>query len=204
MEKQVDQPNQVNEAAVSYSKRKYTIEEYLEMEMYSEIKHEYFQGEVFAMAGAGLPHNIITSNLMASLGIQLKRKSCRPFGSDLRIHIPQNTLFTYPDISIVCGEIITLNDDNFNVLNPTILIEALSPSTKDYDRGTKFNLYRDIPSLKEYILIDSTSIKIEAYYINEGGHWELQEYKSPEELLSIRAIELSLPLTEIYEDTGLL
>ncbi|WP_350340201.1 Uma2 family endonuclease [Paraflavitalea speifideaquila] len=127
-----------------------------------------------------------------------------PFNSDQRIHIPQNTLFTYPDISIVCGEIITLNDDKYNVLNPSIIIEILSPTTKSYDRGNKFNLYRDIPSLKEYILIDSESVKIESWYINQTSHWELQEYQQPVEHLPIKTIELSIPLVDIYESTGLL
>lgn len=196
--------NEVKEPAVDYSKRKYTIEEYLEMERYSDIKHEYFQGEVFAMSGARLPHNIIFSNLFRDIAVFLKGKSCRPFNGDLRIHIPQNTLFTYPDISIVCGDIITLNDDKYNVINPTVIIEVLSPSTKNYDRGNKFSLYRDIPSLKEYILVDSESVKIESWYINQSNHWELQEYQHPDEALQIKAINLSLPLADIYEGTTLL
>lgn len=86
---------------------------------------------------------------------KLKGKSCQPFGSDQRIHIEKNTLFTYPDISVICGELKTLNNDEWNILNLTVLSEILSPSTKNYDRGEKFKLYRDIPTLKEYILIDS-------------------------------------------------
>lgn len=196
--------NEVKEPAVSYSKRKYTIEEYLEMEMQADTKHEYFQGELLAMAGTGVQHNIITSNLFRDIAGFLRGKSCRPFNSDLRIHIPANTLFTYPDISIICGETITLDNDQYNVLNPAVIIEVLSPATRNYDRGTKFTLYRDIPSLKEYILVDSESIKIEAYYINQQQHWELQEYSSRENQLLIQTIHLSLPLTAIYEDTGLL
>src|SRR5579875_3079165 len=110
------------------------------------------------MSAAKLPHVTISKNVLIGLGLKLKGKSCQPYGNDLCIHIPSNTLFTYPDISIFCEEVKTLNDDEFNALNPSVLIEVLSPSTKSYDRGEKFKLYRDIPTLKEYILIDSSSI----------------------------------------------
>src|SRR6185295_12969706 len=97
---------------------------------------------------------------------RLKGNACKPYGSDLRIHIPGNTLFTYPDISIICGSIIPSDPDEDSSINPTVIIEILSPSTKDYDRGGKFLLYRDIPTLKEYILIDTESVLIEAHRIN--------------------------------------
>ncbi len=135
---------EIKEPAVDYSKKKYTIEEYLEMESTATEKHEYYQGEIFAMSGPKVSHNIIAGNTFGSLMYKLKGKSCRPFNSDQRIHIEKNTLFTYPHISIICGDIITLNNDDWNILNPTVIIEVLSPSTKNYDRGEKFRLYRDI------------------------------------------------------------
>ncbi len=167
-------------------------------------KSEYYQGEIFAMSGALLPHNVIAVNTLVSLHLKLKGKGCRPFNSDMRVHIEENTLFTYPDISIVCGKPQTLNNDNFNLLNPTVIVEVLSKSTKSYDRGDKFNLYRDIPTLKEYILIDSEAIGIESWGINRNGRWELKEYKSMEEILLINALNLSIPLAEIYEGTNLI
>jgi len=189
----------VNEPAVDYNKRKYTIEEYLEMENAATEKHEYYQGEIFAMSGAKVPHNAITTNLLASLWNKLKGQACKPSGSDQRIHIEKNSLFTYPDISVVCGPIITLNDDQYNVLNPTVIIEVLSPSTKTYDRGDKFKLYRDIPTLKEYILVDSESYSIEDFYVNEQGNWELNECRRIEETLVFNSIDVSLALAEIYD-----
>src|SRR3712207_2746804 len=99
---------EVREPAVAYGKKLFTIEEYLEMEEASQEKHEYYKGEIFAMSGAKLTHNTITYGLLATLLNKLKGKSCRPFGSDMRIHIEKNTLFTYPDISIICGEVKTL------------------------------------------------------------------------------------------------
>lgn len=190
---------EVKEPAPAYDKKRYSIEEYLEMEQDSDIKHEYYRGEIFAMAGAKVVHNRIVSNALIGLGIKLKSSSCNPFNSDQRIHIPENTLFTYPDISIICGDINTLNNDGWNVLNPTVLIELLSPSTKNYDKGEKFTLYRQISSLKEYILIDSENIFIEAFRINERNHWELEEYKNIQEVLSIKAINVSISINEIYE-----
>jgi Uma2 family endonuclease len=194
---------EVREPEVAYGKKKLTIEEYLEYENASQEKHEYYQGEIFAMSGPKVPHNIIAVNILGILKQQLKGKSCRPFNSDQRIHIPENTLFTYPDISIVCGEIITRDNDDWNILNPSVIIEVLSKSTKNYDRGEKFKLYRNIIALKEYILVDSESIHIEAFRINDGGHWELEEYKNPEETLLVKTVQLAIPLEEIYEGTEL-
>jgi Uma2 family endonuclease len=194
---------EVKEPAVAYGKNKYTIAEYLEMEEAATEKHEYYQGEIFVMSGPKVSHNIIAGNTFGSLMYKLRGTSCRPFNSDQRIHIEKNTLFTYPDISIICGDIITLNNDDWNVLNPTVIIEVLSLSTKNYDRGDKFRLYRDIATLKEYILIDSTSINIEAFYINEHGNWELKEYKSIDKTLYLQSIQMSLELKEIYAGSSI-
>ncbi len=190
---------EVREPAVAYGKQKFTIEEYLEMENAAIEKHEYYKGEIFAMSGAKVPHNAITGNLFALLHSKLRGKKCKPYNSDQRVHIEANTLFTYPDISIICGEVITLNNDDYNVLNPTVIIEILSPSTKNYDRGEKFKLYRDIPTLKEYILVDSESVHIEVFRLNENNHWELEEYNHPEEQLYIKVINENILIAEIYE-----
>ena len=194
---------EVKEPAIAYGKQKISIDEYLEMENASSEKHEYYQGEIFAMSGAKVPHNIIATNLVVALTIKLKGKSCRPFNSDQRIHVEANTLFTYPDISIICGDIITRNNDDYNVLNPTVLIEVLSRSTKNYDRGEKFKLYRDIPTLREYVLVDSESIHIEIFRLNANNHWELEEYNKDAQTVLIQAINTPLSIEEIYEGTEL-
>ena len=136
---------EVKESAPAWQKKHYTIQEYLEMEKQALEKHEYYNGEIFAMSGAGARHNIISTNIIIALGNALKGKSCRPYGSDMRIHIPENSLFTYPDISIICGEVIVSKEDEDTATQPTVLIEILPPSTKNYDRGEKFVLYRAIP-----------------------------------------------------------
>lgn len=194
---------EVKEPAIAYSKQKISIEAYLEMENASLEKHEYYQGEVFAMSGAKVPHIIIRDNVLTALKQKLKGKPCKPLGSDLRIHIEANTLFTYPDISIICGDVITLNNDNFNVLNPSVIIEVLSNSTRSYDRGDKFKLYRDIPILKEYVLVDSENIGVEIFRLNAAQHWELEEYNKNAEDFEICAIDVFLTMGEVYEGVNL-
>jgi len=193
---------EVKESAIAYSKQKISIEEYLEMENAALEKHEYYKGEVFAMSGAKLPHIKITGNLFSELKNKLKGKKCQPYGNDLRIHIPSNTLFTYPDISVICGEVITRNNDEYNALNPTVIIEVLSKSTKNYDRGEKFKLYRDIKTLKEYILIDSESLHIEVFRLNEKNHWELEEYNDVNGSVEIKAINENILIADIYENVS--
>jgi Uma2 family endonuclease len=188
----------VNEPAVAYQKRRYTIEEYLEMEKASTVKHEYFQGEVVAMSGATFNHNLIFSNVFGPLFFKLKGSKCIPFGSDMRMNTPENTLFTYPDISIYCNEIKHLSEDESTILQPTVIIEILSPSTKNYDKGKKFNLYKDIPSLKEYVMIDSSSVLIEAYYINDEQHWALNKHEDISDTLNLVSMGFGVALTDIY------
>ena len=195
---------ELREPAAAYGKNKITQEEYLEWESNALQKHEYYRGELFAMAGASVRHNVIAKNLMIGIGMRLRGKHCQPYGSDLRIHIPENTLFTYPDISIICRDIVEEETNDDYTIEPAVIIEILSPSTKGYDRGEKFRLYRDIPTLKEYILIDSESIAIEAFRINASGHWELEEYKSLNEVLPIPVVDITIPLHDIYEGTKLL
>ena len=193
----------IREPVLAYGKTKLSPGEYLEWEKSAELKHEFFQGEIFDMAGASRRHNKIFSNFFGEIGTRLKGKPCQPYGSDLRIHIPENSLFTYPDISVICGDITSSTEDEDTAILPSVLVEILSPSTKSYDRGDKFKLYRDIPSLKEYILIDSEAISIEAFRINKSGHWELEEYKNMNDKLTIPSIEVNILLSEIYEGTKL-
>lgn len=192
--------NEVKEPAPKYN---YILpEQYLEMERASLVKHEYYNGEIFAMAGASLPHNYVSHNVYGSLIIFLKGKDCKPFGSDLRIHIPENSLYTYPDISIICDKPETTDAFKDSVINPSVIIEVLSKSTKDYDRGTKFSLYRSIKTLKEYILIDSTSISVEIFTKRQDNSWKLTEFKQLSESFTISTIGLTLLLMDVYEDVS--
>jgi Uma2 family endonuclease len=195
--------HEVREPIPAYGKNKLTIEEYLQFEKESPERHEYYKGEIFAMAGAGPRHIVIHTNLFAAFGTRLKGKPCFPYGNDMRIHIPENSLFTYPDLSIICGDIIPSVHDEDTATQPTVIFEILSPSTKKYDRGEKFMLYRQIPALRQYVLIDSESIHVESFVINERNLWELNEHKQITEELHLPNIELSIPLSEIYDRTKL-
>ncbi|RYZ49445.1 MAG: Uma2 family endonuclease [Chitinophagaceae bacterium] len=190
---------EIKDPAPAYQKKHWTIEEYLQMENASDEKHEYYKGEIFAMSGAKMQHNIISVNLLTGLGAKLRNGKCRPFGSDQRVHIEKNSLFTYPDITVVCGDFQTLDNDEWNLLNPVIIFEVLSPSTKTYDRGDKFKLYRDIPTLKEYVLVDSESVNIEAFRINKHGNWELVEYTTLTDHLILETVSVTLAVAEIYD-----
>ena len=176
-----------------------TEQEYLEAERKAFEKHEYFKGEIFAMSGALLPHNHLFSNLFGELASKLKGKDCKPFGSDLRIHIPPNSLYTYPDISIICGNVETTDEQFDTATNPSVIIEILSKSTMDYDKGSKFTLYRDIKTLKEYILVDSTSISVEKFIRNGDNSWQLTEYKLLTDTFSISTVDIDLTLIDIYD-----
>lgn len=178
--------------------KQYTVEEYLALERSSDIKHEYYRGEIFAMSGASLPHNRIQMNFIGETHNFLKGKSCDVFGSDLRVSIPENGLYTYPDAVIVCGGPQLADKEMDALLNPVAIVEVLSKSTQSYDRGDKFALYRAIPSLKEYILIGSENIGVEHYTKQENSTWVLKELKQLSDTLHITAIDFPLPLAELY------
>jgi Uma2 family endonuclease len=182
---------------------KYNLLQYLAIEKKSHAKHEYFKNEIFSMARTSAAHNIICSNLFSQIALALEQQPCYVYGSNKRLHIPENSLYTYPDIAIYCNGLIHAAKDKDSAVLPTVIIEVLSDSTQTYDRGDKFKLYRAIPSLKEYILIDSECMGIEAFYRNPKGHWELEEYYQKEEMLTIRSVSLSIHLATIYENIGL-
>lgn len=177
-----------------------SIEEYLELEEKSPEKNEYYQGEIFAMAGASFAHNQIVRNALTALDNHLRNTKCQIFPSDLKVHIEANSLFTYPDLSIICGKPEFWNNRTDTILNPSVIIEVLSPRTNDYDHGEKFMLYRNIPSLKEYILISSTEVRLEQYIKQAPNEWKFIEYQSSEEQITIPTINFSTLLQEFYRD----
>ncbi|HEX8316003.1 MAG TPA: Uma2 family endonuclease [Flavisolibacter sp.] len=177
-----------------------SIKEYLAAEETSDVKHEYYKGEVFAMAGRSIAHNRIVRNVLTALDNFLQDKGCEVFPSDLKVYNEANTLFTYPDISIVCGEAERWNHRNDTITNPVVLIEILSKSTQGYDRGQKFHLYRSIPSVKEYILISSFETLVERYTKQAAGFWNFRETANPEDLFQIESIGFPCPVKELYRN----
>jgi Uma2 family endonuclease len=179
---------------------KYTVEEYLSLEEKSLEKNEYYKGEIFAMAGASIQHNQIASNTHIAIGNHLQNRKCQIFQSDLKINVAKNSLISYPDLSIVCGAIETLQNHKDIVTNPSVLIEILSPTTQDYDRGGKFKLYRDIATLQEYILISSTENLVEKYTRQPNVTWLLEEFKTVDAIMAISTIDMQLPLHDIFRE----
>ena len=162
-------------------KERLTVEEYLQKERVSVEKHEYWGGEIFAMAGASHAHNLIVANTIFAL-MQALRGKCLVYPSDMRLHVPASGLFTYPDVSVVCGPPQFLDGAEDTLENPAVLVEVLSPATESYDRGKKFEGYRSIPSFADYLLIAQDRVMVEHYRRQEGGGWLLVERRAGEGL----------------------
>jgi Uma2 family endonuclease len=177
-----------------------TEEAYLAEERRSSVKHEYYNGSVYAMAGASERHNLIAINIAASLHGQLRGKGCRVYPSDMRLKIVKTALNTYPDFAIVCGQSeFTDPVKRDTLLNPIIIIEILSPSTERYDRGMKFQHYRTIPSLKEYILVSQNDHVIEKFTRQATKEWVLTEAIGSEAEMALFSVQGSLVLKDVYD-----
>ena len=175
-----------------------SLEEYLKFEETSEIKHEYYQGAINALTGATENHCLIVMAVGSSLGVQLEGKSCRLYPGDFRLKIEAVKLYTYPDLSVICGETQLADRRKDTFLNPTLLVEVLSESTEAYDRGKKAGFYRTIPSLQEYLLIAQDSPHVEHYRRHNQG-WLLTEYAALDEVVRLEAIGCTLSLAAIYQ-----
>lgn len=176
-------------------KRMFSEDEYLDREEGSPLKNEYYRGEIFAMAGGTPRHAEITASLITALK-QKKPSRCRVYSSDARIHIPTNTLHTYPDISVVCGKPDILKNA---LTNPLLIVEVLSPSTRSYDHNEKRLLYSDIPSLQEYVLVEQEEQRVDIWHKDSSGVWEF--FAMPEDAteIQLRSLDCTLTLDEIYE-----
>jgi Uma2 family endonuclease len=176
-----------------------TPEEYLTFERASPTKHEYFAGAVFAMSGVTRAHSLISGNLFAALHAQLRGRPCEPHASDMRVRVSETGLYTYPDVFVVCGEPEFEDAEVDTLLNPTLIVEILSPSTEAYDRGDKFAHYRTIPSLREFILVSQDRPRIERFVRQEDDTWLLAETSGLEATVTLAAIRCELRLAEVYE-----
>lgn len=179
--------------------RFFTPDEYLSLEETATSKSEYFRGEIFAMAGGSANHNRIAGNVYAMLNNGLRGSRCEAFNSDMRLLVKAHQLYTYPDTMVVCGRIEFAKDRNDTVTNPTVLVEVLSPSTQDYDRGQKFEFYRSLPSLQDYLIIHQDQIRLEYYHKLADRQWVLLELNDSEAPLTIQSLNFEIPLHRIYE-----
>lgn len=175
-----------------------TEEQYLEIERKAETKSEYLNGEMFAMSGASLAHIRIVGNVMFALRQQLKSGRCEAFSNDFRVRVGKTRLYTYPDIVAICGEPVLLDNFHDTLLNPRLIIEVLSPSTEAYDRGLKFEHYRTIDSLLEYVLVASTRVHVDVF-TREAAKWGLTSAESLDQSVKLESIGCTLSVREIYE-----
>jgi Uma2 family endonuclease len=179
--------------------RSLTPEEYLAIERKAEYKSEYYHGEIFAMSGVSRWHDRIASQLAFLIDQHLRGKQCEAFTANMRVLATSSGLYTYPDLS-VAGEEPQFADEHVDTLtNPTLLVEILSPSTEDYDRGKKAKLYRAIPSLQELLFIAQDSYEVELYRHQADGSWLLIEAKGLESAITLTSIGYTLSLRELYE-----
>jgi len=176
-----------------------TPEQYLEIERKAEFKSEYYQGEMFAMSGARVPHLQIVSNTMGELHQQLRNRPCQPFSSDMRVCVAPVGLYTYPDVVVVCGELKLLDNTFDTLLNPTVIFEVLSESTEAYDRGRKFELYCSLESLAEYVMISSLRVGVERYTRQPDGSWKYISKTSLEDTIDLKSVDCHLRLADLYE-----
>jgi Uma2 family endonuclease len=175
-----------------------TETEYLEFERAAEFKHEFFDGAVFAMAGGTPEHSLIATNLAAEFRNRLKAHPCVPYDADLRIKVEATGLFTYPDLSVICGPLQFATGTKDTVVNPTVLVEVLSDSTEAYDRGKKFENYRQISTLRDYLLVSQTAPRIEQFMRQPDGRWLFHEAAGLEATLDIPSLRIVLSLAEIF------
>jgi Uma2 family endonuclease len=176
-----------------------TPEEYLAFEREAETKSEYFNGEVFAMAGTSLAHNQITANVVTALNSRFRGRPCRALASDMRVKVSQTTSYVYPDVVVVCGQPQLEDKQKDTLLNPAVIFEILSPSTENYDRGTKFVHYRTLESLTDYLLVSQTEARIEHFARQSADRWLLSLYQGLEAVVSLPAIGCELTLADVYD-----
>ena len=171
--------------------------EYLALERTSVEKHEYVDGEIFAMAGCTGRHDTIATNTLTALHAALAKSPCQPFSSDMRVAIPAKGSFTYSDGMVVCGPEYT-DETQDTLSNPCAIFEVLSPSTEAYDRGKKFEAYRSLSSLKDYVLISQHDMLVEHYARQRDGRWTLEEVR-PGQTLRLSAVAIEIPIGALYQ-----
>jgi len=178
--------------------RYYTPEEYLELEEAAEYKSEYINGQIIPMAGGSTNHNRIAGNFYAALNFAFKQQNSEVFMGDIRLWIPQKRIYTYPDVMIVAGEPEYFNNRTDTILNPQVIVEVLSKSTKGYDREDKFEAYRTIPTFQEYVLISQTRMYIEQFSKIGNKRWTLSQYDEEDEAIALASVPFQISLLDLY------
>jgi len=177
--------------------RSYSLDDYFFLEEGSTVRHEFFAGDIFAMAGGTVAHNQIASNVLRQLGTGIGDKPCRALGSDMRLATPGG-LLTYPDAMVICGKVELAHGRSDVVTNPVLLVEVLSDATRIYDLGEKFDLYKAIPTLREFLAIEQKTVQVQQF-IRTGSHWVAVAVGAKDESLTLQSIDARLSLRQIYD-----
>lgn len=180
------------------AERRWSVEEYLAFDRQAETRYEYLNGQVVAMAGSSREHNLITANVIAALHPQLKGRDCEIYPSDMRVRIPATKRYTYPDVVVVCGVPEFADDEMDTLLNPTLIVEVLSPSTEGHD-WRKFSNFRTVPSLGAYLLVAQDRVHVERFTPHDDGRWILAEAGGLETTIDLPEIGCKLALADVYE-----
>ncbi len=178
------------------AQRRYTVEEYFVVEAMSPVRNEYFDGEILALAGGSPNHNQISRNVLLALEPKVREGRCESLGSDTRI-LTVSGLYTYPDAVVICGPVILSSGPLETITNPTVLIEVLSPSTRAYDRGEKFELYRSIPTFRDYLLIEQSAVDVE-HRRRSGDQWSSDRKTSLHDVIRLESIGVDLEIADLY------
>ncbi len=179
-------------------KMEYGREEYLAIEEQADYKSEFYNGEIFAMSGGSHNHSVICVNLTRRIAEAIDDKNCTGFESNMKLNIPQADSFVYPDIMVVCGKVGFFGDRTDIITNPILIAEVLSPGTQVFDRGKKFEYYRSVPSVKEYLLVSQEKPMVEAFFRQDAKTWLYSVAEGLEETVCLRSIEYELALRDIY------
>ena len=174
-------------------------EQYLEIERKAEFRHQFYDGVMYAMSGGSSTHAFLIASLSREFGNLFKNRPCRVATSDLRVRVSRGGLYTYPDVVVVCGNLSFADDQKDTLTNPTMLVEVLSSSTEAYDRGFKAEQYRQIESLREYVLVSQSRPHIEVFTKSASGHWVLSEFTGLDTTCRFDSVDCSIPLAEIYD-----
>ncbi len=173
-------------------------DEYLERERHAIGKSEYLRGEIFAMSGASRRHVRLEKNVLVAFDRLLEGKGCETYGSNMRVRVSPVGLYTYPDVTVTCGEEQFLDAEVDTLLNPLLIVEVLSKSTSSYDRGEKFESYRSIPSFQEYLTVAQDRVQVEYWERQNTGQWLLTVYPDASAAVPLPALGIQLPLADIY------
>jgi Uma2 family endonuclease len=184
--------------ALPQPQHRLTESEYLALERTATLKSEFFNGEMFAMAGGSAMHSLIAANLIGHLTGKLKGGPCKVFTADLRLKVEATGLFTYADLSVVCGPLQFANNSNDTIINPTVVVEVLSHSTEAYDRGEKFQHYRQMPALKEYLLVSQRIARVEQFLRGPKAEWTLRIAEGIDATLALSSIQTTIELREVF------